>query len=696
MKKVIKFIAFALCLILAITFGSINVGAETKQIKMSDGARIRTDEKIALQFEAKVSGVQEGDQVGFMAKKGRYTKEQMLEMNSTTISYVENYNGTILYSFKDITKDEYLDDYTVLAAMKCGDEYFYTDVVTRSVMEVAKKLGKGYNSYVDEILASNTTEDKYKEATVTLLPNGGVFSLDSSTDTKVVTMSEPNYFPTITKAGYKLLGWRNMNENKMYESFPGNEKDGAKIKYLAVWEELPNAAKLIGECISDDPIDILTVPTNYDGIEMKWSVDNSNVVTYSNGIFSVNDVNRTHKMEDVRLVLEYNGTKAQKTVKVAPVQLHDLSNISPFAVYFAVGSLGNYTSYGTHSIDNLFSAKVAQELDIVYYSFAYPTADGGVSLSKSGNYTKIHNQLMELRKNGTRIVLSIAGTSGTHCGYFNNICGDDTLRAKYVKNLIDLMEAENFDGLDIDWESADSNNLVVAEKMNALCKDLREEMDKRSGTNGTKYLLTAAIPSTSYGAAPDRFDLKTLNKYLDYVNMMSYDLNHEEKASHVSALYTSSHDRGYGFSADYGTTLFTGFGLSKKKIIIGTAAYGKAYQVTGSSPYSEYPGLGAPSKLTKVSGVSGSYDSGTMYYNGVLQLLSNSKYTKYTEYNGKNQHVGTYLYNATDKIMVAYEGEETIQLKAKYAKDNGLGIMMWSYCEDGSGTLVEIIANNIH
>lgn len=60
-------------------------------------------------------------------------------------------------------------------------------------------------------------------------------------------------------------------------------------------------------------------------------------------------------------------------------------------------------------------------------------------------------------------------------------------------------------------------------------KELRAEMTKRQAENGTPYFLSAAVPASTWGTASDRFDFKTLNNYVDYINLMSYDLNNGQK-----------------------------------------------------------------------------------------------------------------------------------------------------------------------
>ena len=256
---------------------------------------------------------------------------------------------------------------------------------------------------------------------------------------------------------------------------------------------------------------------------------------------------------------------------------------------------------------------------------------------------------------------------------------------------MDLVEKYNLDGLDIDWETVSESLKVVASSMNALSKELREEMTLRQEEGGTPYYLTAAVPASSYGTASDRFDFKTLNSYLDYINIMSYDLNKTNYTSHLSPLYSSSYDNGYHFSCDYGITRISSLGFDRSKLIIGSAGYGKAYKVSGSSS-SSYVGLGALGSLTSISGVDGSFKSGTLYGNAIKALIDSGKYTKYDEYNTSGKFVGSYLYNATDKIFVTYDSEEAIKLKYEYANSmSGVGIMCWCYSEDTSDNFVDAI-----
>ena len=298
-------------------------------------------------------------------------------------------------------------------------------------------------------------------------------------------------------------------------------------------------------------------------------------------------------------------------------------------------------------------------------------------------------EVRELRNHNVRIIGCVNGVGSETSQAFKTITASSSLRAKFVNNLMNLVEQYNLDGLDLDWEAVSESLTPVASQYNLLCEELRNEMNKRQDEGGTPYLLTMAVPASSYGTAEDRFDFKTLNKYLDYINIMSYDLNNSAKATHLSPLYTSSYDNGYGFSAAYGVSIISAYGFDKNKLIIGCAGYGKAYKVTSSG--GAYPALGTSGTLTKISGYDGSFASGTVYGSVINQLINSGKYTLYTEKTKTGLVVGSYLYSSTDKIFITFDSKEAVMAKYEYAYENGLGMMCWAYTEDTSDTVINAI-----
>lgn len=422
--------------------------------------------------------------------------------------------------------------------------------------------------------------------------------------------------------------------------------------------------------------------------KLTWSIIDSELLIYSNEYFKINKIYQNHQEQKATVaVLIDDGVdqvKLTKDVVVGPI-VYDKLTKSPVAAYVNSGAMYHYVEYNGR--EEVFSSNAKETLDIVYYCFVNPTSSGGVTISDA--FKKYYDDVIALKNSGVRVVVSVAGSTQV----FSDVCYSDTLREKFAQALVDVVVEYNFDGIDLDWEFPGTGSRDTAiDKANytKLFKSLREKLDAIQDDKGTNYLLSSAVPSTSWGT--NRYDFPGMNTYLDYVNMMSYDLNRTNKTTHISPLYTSSKDGGYGFSVQYGVNRFTSLGLDKSKIIIGVACYGKSYKVTGSvSSSSAFPGLGVTASLTQIAGVVGSHASGTIYYYGIEQLIQTGKYTKYIETASNGNIVSSYLYNATEKIFISYESTEVIAAKYQYALDNGFGIMCWSMPEDASDVYINTI-----
>lgn len=454
------------------------------------------------------------------------------------------------------------------------------------------------------------------------------------------------------------------------------------------------------ECISD----VATTSTNEklilsnEYVDVEWTSSNPKLYYFSDGYARVSILHQTHRKQNVEVtakITRKNGTviELSKLITVNPVEFTKMPS-TPVATYFAVGAVNSYKKNSLRYAQEktLFSENARKTLDILYYAFATIDAEGRCTLANED----ILPEIMDLKKDNVRIVLCINGVSTQASKAFKTITSDDNLRAKFIDNMMNLVEKYNFDGIDIDWEST-SECKVVASNMNVLMKELREEMTERQDPGGTPYFLSAAVPGTSWGVTGDsgskRFDLATLNQYVDYINMMSYDLNNTTKTTHLSSLYSSSNDGGYGFGCFYGTNLFTREGLSKEKIIIGSAGYGKAYRVTGTSTNSNYPGLGVSGSLIKIDYVSsGSFASGTLYGNAIIELLNSGNFVEYKEYNNSGKLVGSYLYDSKNEVFVTYDSKDVFAAKYQYAASTkGMGIMCWSYTEDTADNYINAI-----
>lgn len=596
-----------------------------------------------------------------------------------------SYDGNL----KQYVVDQIIEDEVPLNDANKTSEYFILIHVSyTSMLENIKQIKVGQIVQINKELPDSQTESLNADVTIKEEVLKGYYLNYKGINTLAVPVRD----------GYVFKGWF-ANSN-----FTGNEitEVSDEISVYAKW--LANKDDITTEkilnCVSD------TVTSNtLDNLLAKnedatftWSSSNPNLYQIKDGIGQTSKIYQTHKNQKVTVSVEvrYNDgrieTKA-KEVTIAPVLFNDLTS-TPVATYFYTGAVSSYKTYSNRykSENTLFSDSTKQALDIVYYAFMVPSADGTVTFQNTAYIEEVN----KLKEYDVRVVGVVNGVGSGTCQAFITITKDASLRAKFIKNLMDLVEQYNLDGLDIDWEAISSSLKPIASQMNLLMKELREEMTRRQEEGGTPYFLSAAVPASSYGTATDRFDFKTLNQYLDYFNIMSYDLNNPNKTTHLSPLYNSQKDGGYGFSADYGVNRLTSLGVSKSKIIIGCAGYGKAYKVTGSIS-STFPGLGVNGTLTQISGIPGSFTSGTLYGSAIEALIATGKYVSYTEKNSSGQIVGSYLFNQTDKIFVTYDSSEAVYAKYQYADSmKGVGIMCWAYTEDTADTVINAISKAIN
>lgn len=294
-----------------------------------------------------------------------------------------------------------------------------------------------------------------------------------------------------------------------------------------------------------------------------------------------------------------------------------------------------------HAQSNKQSAKEKQFRVVGYYSLrAAMTADVNtvpfdqmthVNLSflnpdTAGNFKQDLSGLKPFidaaHAKGVKVLPSIAG-GGKH-EYYHRILKDD-MRGKFVKDLADITEKYNFDGIDVDIEGSD-----IDENYEAFVVELKKAMKKR------KKLTTSAIAVFYKHQLSDR----ALKQY-DFVNLMSYDHTGPWTPSKPGPHSTYEHavaDLDY-FTIDRK--------IPKKKIVLGVGFYGYGF---------------GPELTSKAS---------SMNYGQILKTFPGAEKTDQ-------------LTMPDGKIMY-YNGAETMRKKVELAKEKASGIMIWQILGDAPG-----------
>lgn len=322
-----------------------------------------------------------------------------------------------------------------------------------------------------------------------------------------------------------------------------------------------------------------------------------------------------------------------------------------------------YFYEGTYSE---ISSADAQRIDVINYCFARVT-NGVINISELSHL----KQMMQLRRDEKiRIVLSIGG--GASVG-FSEPCSTSAGRKKLIDSIMDVIKTYKFDGIDMDWEYPGWSGLSDStpedpRNFSLLLKELRAEMDAyKEG-----LLLTSAVISSS---ASKFYEPKELDKYLDYVHIMTYDGNNTGIATHHTKPY------GSGYSAENAIKLYLDAGVRPEKLVIGAAFYGKISELT--TPQSaDNSVLGKPVISTTTTTI--------RYTNIYKDYLSNSEYQECYD-----SSTGAYFLT-NGKYFITYDNPLSIQSKVELVEKYNLGGMMfWDYGSDETGSLLKAVYNGI-
>ncbi|MBS9849606.1 chitinase C-terminal domain-containing protein [Vibrio alginolyticus] len=326
---------------------------------------------------------------------------------------------------------------------------------------------------------------------------------------------------------------------------------------------------------------------------------------------------------------------------------------------------------------------------------------------------------------------------------------------KFATSAVEMMRQYKFDGLDIDYEyptsMAGAGNPYDKDFMEPrrqylwasyqeLMKVLREKLDAASAQDGIHYMLTIAAPSSGYLLrGMETFDV---TRYLDYVNIMSYDLHGawNDHVGHNAALFDTGKDSELAQWNVYGTAAYGGIGylntdwayhyfrgsMPAGRINIGVPYYTRGWQgVTGGenglwgraalpNQAECQPGTGEGEKNNCGHGAIGidnmwhdtdpkgnemGAGSNPMWH---AKNLENGIWGSYAAAYGldpvndpSDKFVGTYtrhydsvavapwLWNAEKSVFLSTEDKASIEVKADYVIDKEIGgIMFWELAGD--------------
>ncbi|XP_028176647.1 mucin-5AC [Ostrinia furnacalis] len=276
-------------------------------------------------------------------------------------------------------------------------------------------------------------------------------------------------------------------------------------------------------------------------------------------------------------------------------------------------------------------------------------------------------------------------------------------RKEFVRNAIKFLRQNHFDGLDLDWEYPafrDGGKPKDRENYAKLVKELREEFEKESQKTGKpRLLLTMAVPA-GIEYIQKGFDVQTLNQYLDWMNLLTYDYHSafEPAVNHHAPLYPLEEPNEYSvdneLNIDYTIKFYLENGADRDKLVLGIPTYGRSYTLFNPDAVE----IGAPADGPGEQG-DATREKGYLAYYEICEALKSKPNKKRStsdeeseEYSDEEEEDWTVMHpNPKAMGPVAYKGNQwvgyddidIVKKKAEYVAENGLGgIMFWSIDND--------------
>ncbi len=325
-------------------------------------------------------------------------------------------------------------------------------------------------------------------------------------------------------------------------------------------------------------------------------------------------------------------------------------------------------TYATNNTIPLFSNDDIQRLDVIYLGFV--RVDGiDADISEITNI----GRMSEIREINPKIKIILTAMKGIKGGFPVTIKDQTTLQDG-VKNLVNLVKEYNFDGIDIDWEYP--CNDFERKGHTLLLKELRHQLD--IAENGKHLQLSIAA-----GTKPWYFEITELSesvKYLDYVNLMTYDVNaNNHYTMHHTCTYPMNTDKETYGSVKENVDIFVKNGVPAEKLLIGAAFYSRQWKNVKNENNGLFSFAGEPS------------DYGPTYTRLIHEFVNKNGYTRYWDDHAK----APYLFNGDH--FITYDDEESLYYKCRYAASAGIaGIMIWEYGYDEEHRLVKVMRDALN
>lgn len=295
------------------------------------------------------------------------------------------------------------------------------------------------------------------------------------------------------------------------------------------------------------------------------------------------------------------------------------------------------------------------------YGFAHVN-DGNLVINHKKD-TAVLQAMQKIKKKypSIKTLIALGGWGG--CEFCSQTFNNIELTKKFALSTKEFIAKYNLDGIDLDWEyptvkGHPGHQFIPEDKDNftRLIVTLRQTLGKN------KLVTFAAGGFQEY--LDKSVDWHKLEKYVDFVNLMTYDLVHgySTTTGHHTPLYSSRADEE---SSDNAIRFFEKIKFPLKKVVLGVAFYSREF--------------------ANVENINNGLYQPTTFLNFVDYKVARNKHTpeKGFIYHWDKTTKSPYWYNSENKIFVTGEDRNSLHFKCDYIKRKKLGgVMFWELNTD--------------
>ncbi|XP_020795427.2 chitinase-3-like protein 1 [Boleophthalmus pectinirostris] len=293
----------------------------------------------------------------------------------------------------------------------------------------------------------------------------------------------------------------------------------------------------------------------------------------------------------------------------------------------------------------------------VVYNFAVINHDNKLTGNEWAEKS-IYQHLAGLKNRNSELktLLSVQERSASE-PRFSKMVSSAATRQTFIQSTVTFLRAQDFDGLDLDWNNPGNNKY----KFTQLCKDLLQAFENESvGTERPRLMLSASLTPKTDVISFDHYEVTELAKILDFISVKTLDLSHGAVTTHHSPLYSNDNA-----TIDFITQYLLDLEIPAEKLLLGFPAYARSYTLSteASGPGAPVSGPAYPGPFTQEMGFWSHYET-CAFLQGASAYWIDSQNVPYAVKN--NQWVG-------------FDNQKSYSAKVTYLRNQYLGgAAVWS------------------